>query len=147
MDRSIRSCDKVKLFASFCLKLMFVLFLGRWCYFSFVAVWSRLWKKTNIWEHFNNLLELLFEIWPEHGFCFAGPGLAFIAYPQAVAMMPAPQLWSICFFVMLILLGLDTEVRRLSWWLLHWSLHWNRKVHVCFHVCSLLPWRWWWRLS
>ncbi|KAM6932895.1 sodium- and chloride-dependent GABA transporter 2-like [Xenentodon cancila] len=39
----------------------------------------------------------------------SGPGLAFIAYPQAVAMMPLPQLWSICFFVMLILLGLDTE--------------------------------------
>ncbi|CAI5693980.1 unnamed protein product [Oreochromis niloticus] len=37
------------------------------------------------------------------------PGLAFIAYPQAVAMMPLPQLWSICFFVMLILLGLDTQ--------------------------------------
>ncbi|XP_040027437.2 sodium- and chloride-dependent GABA transporter 2 [Gasterosteus aculeatus] len=39
----------------------------------------------------------------------SGPGLAFIAYPQAVAMMPLPQLWSICFFVMLILLGVDTR--------------------------------------
>ncbi|XP_070826073.1 sodium- and chloride-dependent GABA transporter 2-like [Chaetodon trifascialis] len=39
----------------------------------------------------------------------SGPGLAFIAYPQALAMMPLPQLWSICFFIMLILLGLDTQ--------------------------------------
>ncbi|XP_034023848.1 LOW QUALITY PROTEIN: sodium- and chloride-dependent GABA transporter 2-like [Thalassophryne amazonica] len=39
----------------------------------------------------------------------SGPGLAFIAYPQAVAMMPVPQLWSVCFFFMLIFLGLDTE--------------------------------------
>uniref|UniRef100_A0A671QH30 Transporter n=1 Tax=Sinocyclocheilus anshuiensis TaxID=1608454 RepID=A0A671QH30_9TELE len=38
-----------------------------------------------------------------------GPGLAFIAYPQAVAMMPCPQLWAACFFIMIILLGLDTQ--------------------------------------
>ncbi|CAJ1075336.1 sodium- and chloride-dependent betaine transporter-like isoform X1 [Xyrichtys novacula] len=38
----------------------------------------------------------------------SGPGLAFIAYPQAAAMMPLPQLWAACFFIMLILLGLDT---------------------------------------
>ncbi|XP_042338473.1 sodium- and chloride-dependent GABA transporter 3-like, partial [Plectropomus leopardus] len=38
----------------------------------------------------------------------SGPGLAFIAFPQAVAMMPLPQLWATCFFLMLILLGLDT---------------------------------------
>uniref|UniRef100_A0A8C1JQV2 Transporter n=1 Tax=Cyprinus carpio TaxID=7962 RepID=A0A8C1JQV2_CYPCA len=39
----------------------------------------------------------------------SGPGLAFIAYPQAVAMMPCPQLWAACFFIMIILLGLDTQ--------------------------------------
>lgn len=36
--------------------------------------------------------------------------MAFIAYPRAVAMMPLPQLWAICFFIMVILLGADTQV-------------------------------------
>ena len=44
----------------------------------------------------------------------AGPGLAFIVYPQAVALMPVPQLWAVCFFVMIILLGLDSEVLSAS---------------------------------
>ncbi|XP_041657073.1 sodium- and chloride-dependent betaine transporter-like [Cheilinus undulatus] len=39
----------------------------------------------------------------------SGPGLAFIAFPRAVAMMPMPQVWSVCFFVMIILLGLDSQ--------------------------------------
>ncbi|KAL7879066.1 hypothetical protein AOLI_G00100400 [Acnodon oligacanthus] len=39
----------------------------------------------------------------------SGPGLAFIAYPQAVAMIPLPQVWAICFFIMVILLCVDTQ--------------------------------------
>ncbi|XP_067361878.1 sodium- and chloride-dependent GABA transporter 2-like isoform X1 [Channa argus] len=39
----------------------------------------------------------------------SGPGLAFITYPRAVALMPLPQLWAVFFFIMLIFLGLDSE--------------------------------------
>lgn len=46
----------------------------------------------------------------------SGPGLAFIAYPRAVAMMPLPQLWAVCFFVMVILLGADTQVQTSHRW-------------------------------
>jgi len=40
----------------------------------------------------------------------SGPGLAFTVFPATVLKMPLSAFWSINFFFMVILIGLDTQV-------------------------------------
>lgn len=38
-----------------------------------------------------------------------GPGLAFIAYPEAVLLMPWPHFWALAFFFMMFILGMGSQ--------------------------------------
>uniref|UniRef100_H2ZJX7 Transporter n=1 Tax=Ciona savignyi TaxID=51511 RepID=H2ZJX7_CIOSA len=39
----------------------------------------------------------------------SGPGLVFIAFPQSISLLPFPQVWSVIFFITLLLLGFDSQ--------------------------------------
>lgn len=53
----------------------------------------------------------------QHSLFFpAGPGLAFVAYPEGLALIPGAPFWSICFFFMMFTVGLDSLVSDPNAW-------------------------------
>ncbi|XP_076469830.1 sodium- and chloride-dependent GABA transporter 1-like [Babylonia areolata] len=40
----------------------------------------------------------------------SGPGLAFVVYPEAISLLPLPQLWAVFFFIMVITIVIDTQL-------------------------------------
>ncbi|XP_022235624.1 sodium- and chloride-dependent glycine transporter 2-like [Limulus polyphemus] len=69
-----------------------------------------------------------------------GQGLAFVVYPEALSHLPLPQIWSVLFFFMLYLLGLDSEFALLEVFLTaiydEFPKLRNKKVLLTFVCCS-----------
>ncbi|XP_029647898.2 sodium- and chloride-dependent glycine transporter 1-like [Octopus sinensis] len=73
-----------------------------------------------------------------------GPGLAFIAYPEAITKMPSPTVWAILFFLMMITIGFSSQFSLvetvMSSLMDEWQdkLRRNWKTQTAFRVCVCL---------
>lgn len=68
-----------------------------------------------------------------------GPGLAFVAYPEAILRLPAPTFWAIVFFFMLFILGLGSQfagVEAISCLIMDKWQHMRKyQIYVTLGIC------------
>lgn len=76
-------------------------------------MWPRI--KVSEWVPSEKIMKHKMKGPPDHLdiilFLFLGPSLLFITYPEAIANMMGSTFFAIIFFVMMIMLGLDSTVR------------------------------------
>ncbi|CAH8680904.1 unnamed protein product [Schistosoma rodhaini] len=70
----------------------------------------------------------------------SGPGLGFIVYPKAIGTMPGSPFWSICFFIMIILLGIDSMFAGVEGFIAAAGDYFpramaNKRIHCIFVGC------------
>ena len=65
-------------------------------------------------------------------FFLPGPGLIFVVYPEGLAQMPAPPVWSISFFIMMLLIAFSSTVRLVQNHILynHLTLKLNKPIFI-----------------
>ncbi|XP_075912671.1 LOW QUALITY PROTEIN: sodium-dependent proline transporter-like [Petromyzon marinus] len=73
----------------------------------------------------------------------SGPGLAFVVYPEALALLPFSSVWSILFFLMLLALGVDSlfgmveAITATALDLVPWLRPWKRKAAFLAATCGV----------
>ncbi|RZC34697.1 SNF domain containing protein [Asbolus verrucosus] len=75
----------------------------------YFAIWKSIKSSAKVRYFTATLPFLLIIVFLAKSLTLEGPGLIFVVYPQAMAKMPAAQLWAVLFFFMLICLALNSQ--------------------------------------